>query len=294
MNLDNTNKSKSNFINAIPYVFLALYILLAIASLYINILGLLCFPVGLLFAFFHSSRRYGWSGAAFFILICLAISIAYENLSIATGFPFGFYHWSVTKNPGPWIGTVPLLTGIAYCGTGYISWVLAEILIGRINPIIDKARNVFITPLVAAFIMVMWDLGMDPMSSTVYHVWEWTYGGGYFGVPLSNFLGWYLVTWTIYQVFSLFTAYRKTALIPMINRNYDYLAVFFYISIAVNNMLPSELNSKETVTDLSGKVWLVANLYETTLIVTIFSMGFVSVLSLIRLRNLNVLEHTQS
>ena len=280
-----SNNSQSKVVNGLIYGLFAAYVLIAIASLYIGILGLLCFPVSLLFAFFLASRRYSWSGAIFFILICLAISIAYENLSIATGFPFGFYHWSVKLNPGPWIGTVPLLTGIAYCGTGYISWVMAEILIGRTEPIADKTRNLFITPLIAAFIMVMWDLGMDPMSSTVYHVWEWAHGGGFFGVPLSNFLGWFLVVWTIYQVFSLYIAYRKTPLIPMRTRNYDYLATIFYVCIGLNDLLPYDLNSKKIVTDNSGKVWAVSDIYESILIVTLFTMVFVGVLALVRLRN---------
>lgn len=285
-----SNNSKSKIVDVLIYGLFAAYVLIAVGSIYVGILGLLCFPVSLLFAFFLASRRYNWSGAIFFIIICLAISITYENLSIATGFPFGFYHWSVKYNPGPWIGTVPLLTGIAYCGTGYISWVMAEILIGRTESMADKTRNRFITPFIAAFIMVMWDLGMDPMSSTVSHVWEWTYGGGFFGVPLSNFLGWFLVVWTIYQVFSLFIAYRKMPLVPMRTRKYDYLATIFYVCIGLNDLLPYDLNSKKMVTDNSGKVWAVADIYESIVIVTLFSMVFVGFLALVRLRNSSYLK----
>jgi putative membrane protein len=46
--------------------------------------------------------------------------------------------------------------------------------------------------------MVAWDLSMDPVWSTVMHSWIWLQGGAYFGVPVSNFLGWYLTVYVIY------------------------------------------------------------------------------------------------
>ena len=129
----------------------------------------------------------------------------------------------------------------------------------------------------------MWDLGMDPMSSTVQQVWVWHHGGGYFGVPLSNFLGWYLVVWTIYQVYALYLSYRKSSFIPAYNKGYYFQPVIFYLLIAVNDLLPVDIHNPKTVSDLSGRTWHVSDLYETTLIVTIFSMGFVVVLALIKL-----------
>jgi uncharacterized membrane protein len=47
----------------------------------------------------------------------------------------------------------------------------------------------FAVPIVAAFIMVGWDVCLDPASSTIAHIWIWENGGGYFGVPLTNYLG---------------------------------------------------------------------------------------------------------
>jgi uncharacterized membrane protein len=45
--------------------------------------------------------------------------------------------------------------------------------------------------LIASFLMVMWDLGLDPTASTIRHLWTCQQGGGSFGVPLSNYLGWF-------------------------------------------------------------------------------------------------------
>jgi hypothetical protein len=64
--------------------------------------------------------------------------------------------------------------------------------------------------MISAFVMVQWDVVMDPSGSTLARAWVWYGGGGYFGVPLSNFLGWFLVTYLYYQAFSLLLYARGT------------------------------------------------------------------------------------
>src|ERR1700732_5270330 len=123
-----------------------------------------------------------------FLALCLGISNVMENIGVLTGFPFGHYHY--TDVLGPKLFLVPLLIGPAYFGTGYLSWVLASVLLCT-----DQRRDrlpTFVVPVIAAFIMVGWDLCFDPAASTIAHMWIWENGGGYFGVPLTNFLGWYL------------------------------------------------------------------------------------------------------
>src|SRR4051794_12173315 len=71
------------------------------------------------FALIHGGRRYGWSGILVFVVICLIVSNAFENLSILTGFPFGRYYY--TDVLGPKLFLVPVLIGGAYAGAGYLS-----------------------------------------------------------------------------------------------------------------------------------------------------------------------------
>ena len=84
-----------------------------------------------------------------------------ENIGVATGFPFGPYHY--TDVLGPKLGYVPLMIGPAYLGVGYLSWVLATVLAGDVKRGAD-AFQTFVTPLIGAFIMVLWDLSMDPIG----------------------------------------------------------------------------------------------------------------------------------
>ncbi|MGH6864721.1 MAG: carotenoid biosynthesis protein [Methyloceanibacter sp.] len=87
---------------------------------------------------------------------------------------------------------MPLLVGPAYLGVGYLAWVvLSMIIVGEVR---DRG-SAFAAPLAATFIMVLWDLSMNPTASTVQKMWIWERGGGFFGVPLTNYLGWFLTAY---------------------------------------------------------------------------------------------------
>jgi uncharacterized membrane protein len=117
-----------------------------------------------LFGLLHGASTYSWRGILFFLAVCLGVSNASENLSILTGFPFGWYHYSDAM--GPKLFLVPLQIGPAYFGVGYLSWTLARAILGD-----EDTRSAgllsFATPALASFIMVSWDLTIDPTMSTI-------------------------------------------------------------------------------------------------------------------------------
>jgi|GEM_PF-3000210 putative membrane protein len=55
-------------------------------------------------AVLHGVDWYGKKNMLFFFLITWAVSFTFENLSIAMGFPFGYYHYSPSRG----IMTFPL------------------------------------------------------------------------------------------------------------------------------------------------------------------------------------------
>jgi putative membrane protein len=60
--------------------------------------------------------------------------------------------------------------------------------------------------LAGAFIMVSWDVAMDPYQSTVTGDWIWHDGGGYFGVPLHNYAGWFGTVFVFMLVYFIFAS----------------------------------------------------------------------------------------
>jgi putative membrane protein len=274
----------SRFYSVILWAIVALYVLLILLGPPGLIPGGLNAPLSALlpmaFALLHGSRQYSWRDMLIFTLLCLVVSNALENLSIVTGFPFGHYHYGDTL--GPKLFLVPLLIGPAYLGMGYLSWTLARLILDGTRPVAERR---FALPAVAAFVMVSWDLTFDPVASTITQRWIWHDGGAYFGVPVSNFLGWYL---TVYLFFQLFAFYRSRQPIGSEKRfelSFWWPALAMYGATALRPVLAalSVHSGPPTVTDQAGVIWNIEALYGACALAGIFTMGAFLVLALVRL-----------
>jgi len=124
----------------------------------------------------YARRHYGpraWAlfGAAF------GFGVAVEVLGERTGFPFGAYSYLA---PGPALFGVPLLVPL-----GWFAFTLIALAVA------PRGRARWFAPLA----LVAWDLGLDPL---MVREGFWAFEQGpYFGVPWSNFAGWYLAGWLL-------------------------------------------------------------------------------------------------
>ncbi len=235
---------------------------------------LLLFPLTLI----HGMKRYPWKGIAIFIVITLIVSGIMENLSILTGFPFGHYYY--TDALGPKVTLVPILIFPSYIAFGYLAWVLSILIVGGVR----RGSTIFTTvavPLVASFMMVAWDLSLDPIASTINQTWIWTQGGGYFGVPISNFLGWSLTVYIFFQLFALYLRKRGPTNPPAIPITHYLQIILVYMWTGVGFVLNYPFRPTNTqITDAFGHVWQTSDIYETTAISAIYTMIFISTLAL--------------
>ena len=261
--------------NHVLWALIVLYAVARVLQLFagripmLAIVALHVFPPAV-FALIHGSRFYGSRGIVTFVAICLVVGNVFENLGVLTGVPFGRYYF--TDVMGPKLLHVPILLGLAYVGMGCLSWTLGHLITGNLRSPITGSRVVTL-PLVAAFIMVAWDLSMDPIWSTVEHGWIWLNGGAYFGVPVVNFFGWYVTVYVIYQLFALYL--RDRATIPdRLPASYWRLAVLFYgISAVGNILLVIPVAGPSLVTDASGAQWKLSDITGVCALVSIFIMG---------------------
>jgi uncharacterized membrane protein len=116
-----------------------------------------------------------------------------EFSSTRVGIPFGLYHYTgLTRGRELYIADVPFFDSLSFTFLAYAAFCLARrVLAGRAVPFGMKA-------LLAGFFMMMLDIVMDPAAVRgerwfLGHVFYYAAGGVYFGVPLSNFAGWWLV-----------------------------------------------------------------------------------------------------
>ena len=236
-----------------------------------------------LFALIHGAIFYRTRSILAFITLCFVIGNIFENVGVRTGFPYGHYYF--TDLMGPRLFVVPILLGLAYVGMAYLSWTLARLILGVRKPLIGS--RIVTLPLVAAFIMVAWDLAMDPVWGTVLHAWIWVKGGAYFGVPASNFLGWYLTAYVVYQLFALYLRWSVPSP-KRLSSGYWHLAVVFYAVSATGNLLLAiPQPGPRVISDPAGVQWRVSDITGACVLVSIFLMGAFAVLAWIRLADQN-------
>jgi putative membrane protein len=222
------------------------------------------------FAVVDGSRHFRWRTMVVFATICLVVGNVVENLGVATGFPFGRYRF--LELMGPKILYVPVLLGLAYVGMAYVSWMLACLIL-KAPASAATARSIIAIPLLASLIMTTWDLAQDPVWSTVLHGWIWYDGGAWFGVPISNYLGWYANLLVIYVLFALYLRRRGDAATTS-GASPLWPAPVFYALCAVGNVLQlASRSAPAVVADPTGRSWPVSQLVGASALVSVACMG---------------------
>jgi hypothetical protein len=106
--------------------------------------------------------------------------------------------------------------------------------------------------------------------------------GAYFGVPVSNFRGWYLTVFCFYQWFALYSRGREAGQRPA--RVYWRLPVVFYAASAAGNLLLAiPRPGPPVVSDPAGVVWRVSDITSACVLVSVFVMGAFAMMAWVRL-----------
>ncbi len=156
----------------------------------------------------------GAGRALAFVVLGYLISWAAEFASIHCGFPFGAYLYiPATLNREIWVAGVPFMDSLSYVFLAYASYSLALAALtpgrwegGRFSLQGEAAMQGAWRPLVlGAVLMVTLDIVIDPLALRGYRwflgqIYGYPQGGVYFGVPLSNFAGWFLVALVLIRV----------------------------------------------------------------------------------------------
>lgn len=174
-----------------PYVFCFLAAFLILATLHLGILRTL---IWLLWGF--------------------CVAWASEFSSVRNGFPYGLYHYIPDAFAGELsLGGVPVWDSASYVFLAYASfalaWFLSEPVFPRflITPHLSPLKPLKVS-LIGALLMMTADMIIDPVANMgekwfLGKIYFYPEGGIYFGVPLSNFAGWFLVGLVIIAGFQI-------------------------------------------------------------------------------------------
>jgi uncharacterized membrane protein len=135
----------------------------------------------------------GWPRIVGFAGVLWPLAWVAEFSSTRTGIPFGFYSYTgVTRGRELYLADVPLMDCLSFTFLAFASFCLARVALGQ--------REIGRWPLAlaAGFFMMALDLVIDPVAVRgeqwfLGQIFRYPAGGSYFGVPLSNFCGWWFV-----------------------------------------------------------------------------------------------------
>ena len=137
----------------------------------------------------------GWRRAGAFTALAWLTAFLAEYSSTRTGIPFGLYHYTgATRGQELYVANVPFMDSLSFTFLAYGAFSLARLL-GGARPA-SRLRLAFWSGL----FMMLIDVVIDPLAVRgdrwfLGKIFYYPEGGAYFGVPLSNFLGWALVGW---------------------------------------------------------------------------------------------------
>ena len=166
---------------------------------------------------FAAVTRMGWRRTAAFTAIAYGVAFAAEFSSTRIGIPFGLYHYiDLTRDRELWIGNVPFWDSLSFTFLCYLGWRLgvwlqAPLLVADGDVQLVETRAIagsWPVCLLGAFLMTWLDVVIDPLTVLgdrwfLGRMYYYPDGGLYFGVPLSNFAGWFLVGLATIRLYQL-------------------------------------------------------------------------------------------
>jgi putative membrane protein len=171
--------------------------------------------VFLLAYLFAAVSRMGWARTAAFTAIAWVVAYVAEFSSTRNGFPFGLYHYiETTRDRELWLANVPFFDSLSFTFLCYLGHALAVVLYAPLvvrrgdfqvadTRAIRTSTRVLLT---GAFLTMLLDVVIDPVTLLgerwfLGRIYWYPNGGMHFGVPLSNYVGWFLVALVSIGVF---------------------------------------------------------------------------------------------
>ncbi len=149
----------------------------------------------------------GWKRTLAFIPAGYALAWGSEFASIHYGFPYGDYFYiPSTADRELWVFGVPFMDSLSYVFLSYCSYSLAVFLM---SPVAFRSENLITLEtsrirrswqvlVLGAFFFVFLDIVIDPVALLggkwfLGKIYGYHHEGFYFGIPMSNFGGWFIV-----------------------------------------------------------------------------------------------------
>ena len=166
-------------------------------------------------------RYLGAGQAVRALLVLSAFAYLIEGIGVATGLPYGTFYYGDALGPKVF-GLAPYILPVSYL----------PLVIGAVAA--TGSRSVALWTLKSALLLTLMDGVLDPGAVSL-GFWVWPEGGPYYGVPLSNYLGW-LLSGALASALLLAVGRWNTAPLPGLLDS-AIVAVAFWTGVAVFSLL---------------------------------------------------------
>lgn len=139
---------------------------------------------------FHMAKNQGWRAALLLMGISAAIGCVAELMGTITGFPFGCYEYTAQLGP-KFAGRIPYIIPIAWFMMSYPALHVA----------FRCGAPRWMAAIVAASVLTLWDVALEGAMTAGYPCWIWKQPGRFYGIPVQNWVGWFLTGWLIAAVY---------------------------------------------------------------------------------------------
>lgn len=132
------------------------------------------------------------------LILTAILSYAIEAIGVNTGFPFGAYHY--TNVLAPLLpGGVPLAVIFAWI---MILFSVQGVVYGLTSRVPGPLSRIILRSMLATLL----DMLLEPVAFHLEHYWNWLSPGSvnFYGVPLSNFAAWFVISFFLFMVINTF------------------------------------------------------------------------------------------
>ena len=116
----------------------------------------------------------------------LIVCSASEIIGLFTGLPFGHYEYT-----DQWWPTLPLGPDHRFPLLLPLAWLL---VVGGSYQVARKQTAKTTIIVIGAVLTMVVDIPMERLMTDVFHYWKWQEPGPIFGAPITNSVGWFLVS----------------------------------------------------------------------------------------------------
>lgn len=206
----------------------------------------------------------GWKKVILFTFAGYLTAFTSELCSINTGFPYGWYFYiDKTSSHELWVAGVPFFDSLSYVFLCYCSYSVALFMLSplkrnklKIIPLETvRIRKSFAALLLGSLLQTYLDIIIDPVALQgsrwfLGQIYGYREVGSHFGVPISNYLGWWLTSAIMIFILQRLAAAPEKSAKPAGVCCFPFSSLFgpgLYLGVAIFNITIALLIGEATI-----------------------------------------------